>query len=130
MSRIPADDDPVVGPAYCVVWLYRDSPDAFERAARFALQNVGYGLEVVIVFTDKGARLLQIDRATQLLRVAGVPALIERLVEEKVILELDIGAARRAGIIETLGVAMPNLRIADEQRVAELATRARLTARY
>jgi hypothetical protein len=125
------DDDGGAHPGpFCVVWLYRDSPDAFERAARFALQNAGYGLEVVIVFTELGARLLQIDRMTQLFRVPGVLELVDRLTAQKVHLELDIGAARRAGIVETLGVAIPNLRIADEQRVAELSTGARMTARY
>lgn len=123
------DGDPHPGP-FCVVWVYRDSPDAFERGARFALQNAGYGMEVVIVFTDRGARLLQIDRMSQLFRVPGLPDLIERLADQNVNFELDIGAARRAGIVETLGVTMPNLRIADEQRVAELATGARMTARY
>lgn len=125
-----SDDDtsPHAGP-YCVVWLYRDAPDAFERAARFALQNTGYGIEVVIVITDMAARLLQRDRLVQLLRTGRIAKLLEELEQHKVKLEFDIGAARRAGVIETLG-GLPLLRIADEQRVAELATGARMTARY
>ena len=87
-------------------------------------------MKVVIVFTDAGARLLQVDRMTQLFRVPKLLDLIDKLEAAKVILELDIGAARRAGIVETLGVALPGLRIADDQRVAELATGARITARY
>jgi hypothetical protein len=122
-------EESIPGP-YCVVWLYRDSPDAFERAARFAIQSSGYGLQVVLVFTEAGARLLQVDRMTQLFRVPGLSALVDELEAKKVTLELDIGAARRAGIVETLGVAMPNLRIADDRRVAELATGARMSARY
>jgi hypothetical protein len=130
MSNEPTEDegDARSGP-FCVVWVYRESPDAFERAARYALQNSGYGLPVVIVFTDAGARLLQTDRVSQLLRMPGVPKLIEDLVQKRIYFELDIGAARKAGVIETLG-ALPNLRIADEQRVAELATGARVTVRY
>ena len=123
-----AEDDP--GETYCVIWLYRDTPDAFERAARYAIQSSGYGMQVVLVFTEAGARLLQVDRMTQLFRVPGVAALVDELEAKRVILELDIGAARRAGIVETLGVAMPNLRIADDARVAELATSARMSARY
>jgi len=115
---------------FCVVWLYQDSPEAFERAARFALQNVGYGLEVVLVFTDHAARLMQVDRMNQLFRIPGFPALFDALSDRNVWIELDIGAARRAGIVETLGVQIPNFRVVDEQRVAELATGARLTARY
>ena len=122
------DSDNRSGP-YCVVWIYRDSPDAFERAARYALQNVGYGLPVVIVFTDAGAKLLQTDRVVHLMRVPGMNALVDSLVDHHVFFELDIGAARRAGHIETLG-CLPNLKIADEQRVAELATGARVTVRY
>lgn len=128
---MPEDDDgdAPIG-SYCVVWLFRDSPDAFERAARFALQNVGYELPVVLVFTEAGARLLQVDRMTQLLRVPGLSRLVDELEQKRVNLELDIGSARRLGIVETLGVALPSLRVADEQRVAELATGARVTARY
>ncbi|MEZ4242019.1 MAG: hypothetical protein R3F59_38875 [Myxococcota bacterium] len=129
MPQAEDDDAPTSGP-YCVVWLYSDSPDAFERAARYAVQNAGYGLEVILVFTDAGARLLQVDRMTQLFRLPAVTALIDELEAKRVILELDIGAARRAGIVETLGVAMPNLRIAGEERVAELTTGARITERY
>ena len=126
----PEDDElPHSGP-YCVVWLYRDSPDAFERAARFARQSSGYGMEVVIVFTEAGARLLQTDRMAQLFRIPGLGELIDELVDKKVYFELDVGAARRAGIVETLGVAIPTLRIADDDRLAELTTGARMTARY
>lgn len=124
-----ADEENPAGP-FCVVWLYRDTPDAFERAARFALQNAGYEIPVVLLFTDAGARLLQVDRMTQLLRVPGLAELIDEIERQKILLELDIGAARRAGIVETLGVALPSLRIADERRVAELATGARVSARY
>ncbi|MEQ1508093.1 MAG: DsrE family protein [Myxococcota bacterium] len=123
------DGETPSGP-FCVVWLYRDAPDAFERAARFALQNSAYGLEVVLLFTDAGARLLQVDRLAQVFRVPGLAALIKKLDEANVRFELDIGAARRAGVVETLGVTIPNLRIADERRVAELTTGARMTARY
>jgi hypothetical protein len=119
---------PRAGP-FCVVWVYSDTPEAFERAARYALQNVGYGMPVVIVFTDAGVRLLQTDRVSQLYRVKGMSALVDSLADRGVFFELDIGAARRNGLIETLG-ALPNLRIADEQRVAELATGARVTIRY
>lgn len=130
MANQPAEDDePTPGP-YCVVWLYGDTPEAFERAARYALQNAGYGLKVVLVFTEAGARLLQVDRMAQLFRVPKLSELVDQLEAKQVILELDIGSARRAGIVETLGVAMPNLRIADERRVAELATGARISARY
>lgn len=115
--------------AYCVVWLYRDTPEAFERAARYALQNVGYGLPVVIVVTDLGPRLLQVDRYHQLLRVPALKALIKALDEAEVWLELDIGAARQLGFHDTLAM-VPNLRIADDQRVAELAAGARVSARY
>jgi predicted peroxiredoxin len=126
-STDPANPTP--GP-YCVVWLYQDTPDAFERAARYALQNAGYGPKVILVFTESGARLLQVDRMAQLFRVPKLSELVDQLEAKGVIIELDIGAARRAGIVETLGVAMPNLRIADERRVAELATGARISARY
>lgn len=126
----PEDDDlPHPGP-YCVVWLYRDAPDAFERAARFARQTAGYGMDVVIVFTEAGARLLQTDRLAQLFRVPGLTELVDELVDKGVSFELDVGSARRAGIIETLGVAIPSLRIADGDRLAELATGTRMTARY
>ncbi|MEQ1570031.1 MAG: hypothetical protein ABMA64_30640 [Myxococcota bacterium] len=128
---MPEQSTPESDPSgpYCVVWVYRDAPDAFERAARYAMQNAGYGLPVVIVFTDAGARLLGTDRMYQLLRTPGIAELIDGLVQKKVFFELDIGAARRAGVIETLG-ALPNLRIADEQRVAELTTGARVSVRY
>jgi hypothetical protein len=125
-----ADDEPshASGP-FCVVWVYRDTPDAFERAARFALQNTGYGLEVVMVLTDQGARLVQRDRLLQLMQLENIVSLMDQLVERQVRLELDIGAARRAGVVQTLG-ALPTLRVADDQRVAELTTGARMTARY
>jgi hypothetical protein len=122
----PADDG---GPAFCVVWLYRDTPDAFERAARYALQNVGYGLEVVIVLTDTSARLLQVDRLAQMLKLAPIESALRELVAAGVRIELDMGAARRAGVVETLG-SFPNLRVADDERVAELAAGARVSARY
>jgi predicted peroxiredoxin len=124
------DDEPghASGP-FCVVWVYRDTPDAFERAARYALQNTGYGLEVVVVLTEQGARLVQRDRLLQMMRLEHIVELMDQLVEHKVKLELDIGAARRAGVVQTLG-ALPGLRVADDQRVAELTTGARMTARY
>ena len=130
VSEAVDDDDgaPHAGP-FCVVWLYQDTPDAFQRALRFALQNTGYGLEVVLVLTDTAARLLQRDRLVQLLRVTAIAGMLDQLVERQVRLELDIGAARRAGVVETLGT-LPMLRVADDQRVAELATGARMTARY
>jgi hypothetical protein len=117
------DDEPghASGP-FCVVWVYRDTPDAFERAARYALQNTGYGLEVVVVLTEQGARLVQRDRLLQMMRLEHIVELMDKL-------ELDIGAARRAGVVQTLG-ALPGLRVADDQRVAELTTGARMTARY
>lgn len=117
------------GAGYCVIWLYRDTPDAFERAARYALQNSGYGMPVAIVFTDRGPRLLQIDRYSQLLRVPALKALIRDLEKADVTLELDMGAARQLGFHDTLAI-IPSLRIADEQRVAELAAGARVSARY
>ena len=126
----PEDDEPAHAGPYCVVWLYRDTPDAFERAARFARQNTGYGMEVVIVFTEAGARLLQTDRLMQLFRIPGLSELVDELVERNVTFELDAGSARRAGIVETLGAAIQTLRIADSARLAELTTGARMTARY
>jgi hypothetical protein len=115
--------------SFCVVWLYSDVPESFERAARYALANVGYGMPVVLVFTQLGAKLLQIDRWQALLRVPAIKALIRSLDEKDVLLELDIGAARQMGLHDTLAV-VPNLRIADEERVAELAAGARVSARY
>lgn len=126
----PQSDDAGEHPGpYCAVWLYRDTPDAFERAARFALQNSGYGLEVVLIITDTAARLLQRDRLAQLLRTGSIGELIDQMGERSVRIELDIGAARRAGVVETLG-ALPQLRVADDRRVAEITTGARMTARY
>jgi predicted peroxiredoxin len=124
-------DDPVheAGP-YCVVWVYGDSPTTFERAARFALQNTGYGLDVVVVFTEAGVKLVQTDRMARLFAVPGLGELIDDLVERRVYFEVDIGSARRVGVVETLGSAIPNLRIADQGRLADLATGARITARY
>lgn len=123
------DDGELHAGPFCVVWLYQDTPDALQRALRFALQNAGYGLEVVLVLTDTAARLLQRDQLVQLLRVEAIASLLDQLDERQVRLELDIGAARRAGVVETLGT-LPALRVADDQRVAELATGARMTARY
>lgn len=123
------DPDRKAGP-FCSVWLYSDSPVAFERAARFALQNAGYGLEVVVIFTEAGARLLQTDRMAHLFSAPGVGELIDELIERQVFFELDIGSARRSGIVETLGSAIPNLRIADAGRLADLTTGARISARY
>lgn len=126
----PADDDDGPTEAYCVVWVYRDSPEAFEKAARFALQNAGYGLPVVVVLTESGARLMQVDRMAALFRKPGLAEVIDQLAERNVFFELDIGSARRAGIVETLGSAIPTLRIADDVRLAELTSSARVTARY
>lgn len=126
----PEDDDaPHAGP-FCVVWLYSDTPDAFERAARFARRSCGYGLEVVIVLTESGSRLAQTDRMNYLLRMPGIPELVDELVARDVRFELDIGSARRAGVVETLGSSLPELRLADDARLADLTTGARVTARY
>lgn len=118
------------GGPYCLVWVYRDSPDVFERAARFALQSAAYDLEVVMVFAEDGARLLQTDRLHALLTIPEVGDLVDDLIEKRVFFELDIGAARRAGVVETLGSQLPNLRIADQTRLAHLIGNARMTVRY
>jgi hypothetical protein len=110
--------------------VYRDSPDVFERAARFALQSTAYELEVVMLFAEAGARLMQTDRLHSLLRIDGVGDLVDELITARVYFELDIGAARRAGVVETLGAQLPNLRIADQKRIAELVSNARMTVRF
>ncbi len=115
---------------YCLVWVYRDSPQVFERAARFALTSAEYDLEVVMVFAEAGARLLQTDRLHALMTIAEVGQLIDQLIDKRVFFELDLGAARRAGVVETIGAQLPNLRLANERRMAELISNAPMTVRF
>lgn len=114
---------------FCAVWIYSDTPDAFERAARFALQNLDYALQVVLIFSEAGVRLLQTDRLARLLQNPSTAELVDRLVEGGALMEIDIASARQAGFVETLGAAL-TLRVADPGRLAELTSGARISARY
>lgn len=122
------EPDPT-GP-FCVVWIHADSPDAFERAARYARQNLNYGMQVVVVFAESGARLLQTDRMARLLMLPGMQQLVQELEDGGASFELDLSSARRSGVVETLSNLLPSLRVADAARLAELATGTRMTARY
>ncbi|MCB9687115.1 MAG: DsrE family protein [Alphaproteobacteria bacterium] len=115
---------------FCVVWVHADSPDVFERAARYARQNLNYGMMVVVVFTEAGARLLQTDRMARMLMLPGIQQLVDELDRGGASFELDLSSARRVGVVETLTSLLPSLRIADPARLAELATGTRMTARY
>jgi len=126
MGIDPTDN---AGP-FCAVWVYSARPEAFERAARFALLNTGYDNEVVLVFTEEGTRLMQTDRTLQLVENPQFSELIEALVARGVTFELDAGSARRAGFVETLSSLIPTLRVADAGRIADLTTGARVCARY
>ncbi|MCA9489566.1 MAG: DsrE family protein, partial [Myxococcales bacterium] len=109
---------------------HADTPDVFERAGRYARQNLNYGMQVVLVFTESGARLLQTDRMARLLLLPGMQQLVEDLDAGGASFELDLSSARRVGVVETLTSLLPSLRIADAARLAELATGTRMTARY
>lgn len=124
------ESEPEVSGPFCVVWVHADSPDVFERAGRFAKQNMNYGMQVVVVFTEAGARLLQTDRMARMLLLPGMQGLVDELENGGVSFELDLSSARRAGVVETLSSLLPSLRIADPARLAELATGTRMTARY
>ncbi|HHO50847.1 MAG TPA: hypothetical protein ENK18_08200, partial [Deltaproteobacteria bacterium] len=63
---VDPQNDPVVGP-FCAVWIHSGTPDAFGRAAGFALQNPGYAMQVVLILSEAGVRLLRTDRLSQLL---------------------------------------------------------------